>query len=100
MALPTKKRFSFFGSPPLSPILSPTKSSTLLSNYFSSQEKQEDKLPNADDVRKAIDNLERLVLAADAYRELMNKLCKASKIFCKTLKDYGNSKGMENVHGT
>ena len=99
MALPQKKRFTFFGSPPLSPILSPTKSSTLLSNYFS-QEKQEDKLPNADDVRKAIDNLERLVLAADAYRDLLNKLSKASKTFYKTLKDYGHCKGMENVHGT
>jgi hypothetical protein len=98
--IPQKKRFSFFGSPPLSPIISPTKNTALLSNYFSSQEKQEDKLPNVDDVRKAIDNLERLVLAADAYRELLNKLSKASKTFSKTLKDYGNSKGMENVHGT
>ena len=98
MAL-AKKRFSLFGSPPMSPILSPTKNSTLLSSYFSSQDKHEDKLPTADEVRKAIDNLERLVSAADAYRDLVNKLSKASKTLSKTLKDYGNSKGMENVHG-
>lgn len=97
MALQQKKRFTFFGSPPMSPILSPTKT---LSNYFSSQEKQEDKLPNSEDVRKAVDNLERLIVAAETYRDLINKLTKASKTFSKTLKDYGNSKGMENVHGT
>ncbi|GBC09353.1 hypothetical protein RclHR1_00880007 [Rhizophagus clarus] len=95
MALQQKKRFTFFGSPPMSPILSPTKT---ISNYFSSQEKQEDKLPNAEEVRKAVDNLERLVVAAETYRDLINKLTKASKTFSKTLKDYGNSKGMENVH--
>ena len=92
-----KKRFSFFGSPPMSPILSPTKT---FSNYFSSHEKQDDKLSNIDDVHKAVDNLERLVVAAEAYRDLMNKLSKASKTLSKTLKDYGNTKGMENVHGT
>jgi hypothetical protein len=91
-----KKRFTFFGSPPMSPILSPTKT---FSTYFA-QEKQEDKLPNTDDVRKAVDNIERLVVAAEAYRDLIYKLSKASKTFSKTLRDYGNSKGMENVHGT
>lgn len=96
MALSQKKRFTFFGSPPTSPILSPTKT---LSSYFS-QEKQVDKLPNIEDARKAVDNLERLVVAAEAYRDLINKLSKASKTFGKTLKDYGNSKGMDNVHGT
>lgn len=93
MALSQKKRFTFFGSPPMSPVLSPTKN---LSSYFS----QEDKLPNIDDARKAVDNLERLVVAAEAYRDLINKLSKASKTFSKTLKEYGNSKGMDNVHGT
>ncbi|GBC51906.1 uncharacterized protein OCT59_022144 [Rhizophagus irregularis] len=91
MALSQKKRFTFFGSPPMSPVLSPTKN---LSSYFS----QEDKLPNIDDARKAVDNLERLVVAAEAYRDLINKLSKASKTFSKTLKEYGNSKGMDNVH--
>ncbi|CAI2164286.1 6164_t:CDS:2 [Funneliformis geosporum] len=88
------KRLTFFGSPPLSP----TKNPTISFINFPSQEKLDDKLPNADDVRKAIDNLERLVLASDAYRDVLNKLNKATKTFGKLLKDYSNSKGMESIH--
>ncbi|CAG8460362.1 3942_t:CDS:10 [Funneliformis caledonium] len=88
------KRLTFFGSPPMSP----TKNSTITFNNFHSHEKLDDKLPNADEVRKAIDNLERLVLAADAYRDILNKLNKATKTFSKLLKDYSNSKGMESIH--
>ncbi|CAG8697558.1 11232_t:CDS:2, partial [Scutellospora calospora] len=44
------------------------------------------------------DNLERLVMAADVYRDLMDRLNKASKHFSKALKDYGNGKGLETTY--
>lgn len=95
-----KKRFSLFGSPPKSPLISPILGTSLLSNYFPSQDYSSDKYPVvAEDVRKAFEALERLVSAADAYRDLMNKLCKISKVFCKALKEYGSCKGLENTHG-
>ncbi|CAG8837131.1 18330_t:CDS:2, partial [Racocetra persica] len=86
------KRFTFFGSPPTSP--------TLGSSFFASfpsQDNQDSKHPVLDDVRKAEINLERLVMAADAYRDLMDRLSKASKNFSKALKDYGNGKGLETT---
>ncbi|CAG8592966.1 17001_t:CDS:2, partial [Cetraspora pellucida] len=88
-----KKRFTFFGSPPKSPTLG---SSFYAS--FPSQDNQDSKHPVLDDVRKAEINLERLVMAADAYRDLMDRLSKASKNFSKALKDYGNGKGLENTY--
>ncbi|RHZ59927.1 hypothetical protein Glove_360g148 [Diversispora epigaea] len=94
-----KKRFSLFGSPPMSPLLSPIIGTSLLSSYFPSQDNSSEKQPAVtEDVRKAFEALERLVSAADAYRDLMNKLCKVSKMFSKALKDYGNCKGLENTH--
>ncbi|CAG8592659.1 2444_t:CDS:2 [Diversispora eburnea] len=94
-----KKRFSLFGSPPMSPLLSPIIGTSLLSNYFPSQDNSSEKHSAVtEDVRKAFEALERLVSAADAYRDLMNKLCKVSKMFSKALKDYGNCKGLENTH--
>ncbi|KAF0484805.1 hypothetical protein F8M41_022916 [Gigaspora margarita] len=86
-----KKRFTFFGSPPKSP--------TPGSSFFAShQDNQESKYSVLDDVRKAENNLERLVMAADAYRDLMDRLNKASKQFSKALKDYGNGKGLETTY--
>ncbi|CAG8441926.1 14202_t:CDS:2 [Acaulospora colombiana] len=51
-----------------------------------------------DDVRKSVNALERLVTAADSYRDLMNRLSKASKVFSIALKEYGSCKGLENKH--
>ncbi|CAG8566647.1 1137_t:CDS:2, partial [Dentiscutata heterogama] len=89
-----KKRFTFFGSPPKSP----TVGSSFFTSYIPSQDNQELKYPVLDDVRKAENNLERLVMAADAYRDLMDRLSKASKHFSKALKDYGNGKGLDTTY--
>ena len=50
-------------------------------------------------VSKSVDALERLVSAADTYRDLITRLTKASKAFSKALKEYGHCKGMEERHG-
>ncbi|CAG8567155.1 10022_t:CDS:2, partial [Racocetra fulgida] len=76
---------------------SPTLGSSFFAS-FPSQDNQESKHPVLDDVRKAEINLERLVMAADAYRDLMDRLSKASKNFSKALKDYGNGKGLETTY--
>nr|CAG8460932.1 13881_t:CDS:2 [Entrophospora candida] len=105
MALSSKKKlFSLFTPPPMSPILSPigiNSNGTMISNYFPTIETLEDRQlqqPTLEDIRKAGENFERLVAAAEAYRDLTIKIGKASKTLSKALKDYGNSKGMDNIH--
>ncbi|CAJ0826973.1 9653_t:CDS:2 [Entrophospora sp. SA101] len=74
---------------------------TMISNYFPTIETLEDRQlqqPTLEDIRKAGENFERLVAAAEAYRDLTIKIGKASKTLSKALKDYGNSKGMDNIH--
>lgn len=99
-----KKLFSLFTPPPMSPILSPigiNSNGTMISNYFPTMEILEDRQlqqPTLEDIRKAAENFERLVAAAEAYRDLTIKIGKASKTLSKALKDYGNSKGMDNIH--
>ncbi|CAG8555669.1 4398_t:CDS:2 [Acaulospora colombiana] len=61
---------------------------------------RDEKLPTPDDVRKAVENLERIVLSANDYCDSIDKLSKASKAFSKSLKDYGNIKGMDATHVT
>jgi hypothetical protein len=90
-----KKRFSFFGSTQKSPTLTPQNSY----NNTPSQEIRDDTDLIPDDIRKSIENLEKLVLAADEYRDCVNKLSKISKNFSKCLKDYSESKGIDKSYG-
>ena len=104
MAFPQiKRRFSLFSSPPKSPINSPPltipQNLSNTSLYFPSQDIRKDNKYTLDDVRKSIENLERLVLAADEYRDCINKLNKSSKNFSKCLKDYCNCKEIDKSHG-
>lgn len=100
MAKPqVKKRFSFFSSTQKSPPLSPQNLYNNTSSYFLSQEIRDDNNPTTDDIRISIENLEKLVLAADEYRDYVNKLSKISKNFSKCLKDYSNCKGIDKSYG-
>jgi len=90
-----KKRFSFFVSPPRSPVLSPAINQSVLSLTTTDP----DGLFDRANVSKSVDALERLVSAADTYRDLITRLTKASKAFSKALKEYGHCKGMEERHG-
>ncbi|CAB4493353.1 hypothetical protein RhiirA5_399275 [Rhizophagus irregularis] len=93
-----KKRFSFFSSTQKSPPLSPQNLYNNTSSYFLSQEIRDDNNPTTDDIRISIENLEKLVLAADEYRDYVNKLSKISKNFSKCLKDYSNCKGIDKSY--
>ncbi|CAG8660649.1 11725_t:CDS:2, partial [Funneliformis mosseae] len=95
MAFPQmKKRFSLFSSPPLAPQILSNASSLLTTP----QEIREDNKPTSDEIRKSFENLEKLVLTADEYRDCVNKLSKISKNFSKCLKDYGNCKGIDKSY--
>ncbi|CAG8634020.1 161_t:CDS:2, partial [Acaulospora morrowiae] len=88
-----KKRFSLFSTPLTVPI---SPNASLLSNYFSTTTPiREEKFLTQDELRKALENLERMVLAANDYCDSIDKLNKASKTFSKSLRDYGNIKGMD-----
>ncbi|GBB83328.1 hypothetical protein RclHR1_10060001 [Rhizophagus clarus] len=98
-----KKRFSFFGSTQKSPQLTPQNLYINTSSYILSQEIRNDNNNNSnnsipDDIRKSIENLGKLVLAADEYKDCINKLSKTSKNFSKCLKDYGNCKGIDKSY--
>ncbi|RIA98380.1 hypothetical protein C1645_130089 [Glomus cerebriforme] len=100
MAFPQiKRRLSLFGSSTKSPPLTPQNlnNASLLTTYFPSQEIREDN-PTPDDIRKSIENLQKLVLVADEYKDCVNKLSKISKNFSKCLKDYSNCKGINKSH--
>ncbi|CAI2184754.1 12204_t:CDS:2 [Funneliformis geosporum] len=95
MAFPQmKKRFSLFGSPPLTPTILSNTSSLLTTP----QEICDDNKPTSDEIRKSFENLEKLVLAADEYRDCVSKLSKISRNFSKCLKDYSNGKGIDKSY--
>ncbi|KAF9172323.1 hypothetical protein BGX20_005855, partial [Mortierella sp. AD010] len=50
------------------------------------------------EVHQSLDNLKKLVIAAESYRELSSKLAKTTKQLGKCFKEYGDSKGMENTY--
>lgn len=52
------------------------------------------------EVHQSLENLKKLVIAAESYRELTTKLAKTTKQLSKCFKEYGDSKGMDNVYGT
>ncbi|CAG8473229.1 46095_t:CDS:2 [Gigaspora margarita] len=93
-----KKRFSLFGSQPSSPVQTSILGSSL-NSYFPGQPTRDDKALGLNDVQKAVENLGRLVSDAGNFCDLVDKLAKASKAFSKSLKEYGNCKGMDNSHG-
>ncbi|CAG8485574.1 26796_t:CDS:2 [Dentiscutata erythropus] len=92
-----KKRFSLFSSQPSSPIQTPILGSSL-NSYFPGQPILNDKALGLNDVQKAVENLGRLVSDAGNFCDLVDRLAKASKAFSKSLKEYGNNKGMDNSH--
>lgn len=92
-----KKRFSLFGSQPSSPVQTSILGSSL-NSYFPGQPTRDDKALGLNDVQKAVENLGRLVSDAGNFCVLVDKLAKASKAFSKSLKEYGNCKGMDNSH--
>ncbi|KAF8933045.1 hypothetical protein BGZ58_006618 [Dissophora ornata] len=50
------------------------------------------------EVHQSLENLKKLVIAAESYRELTNKLAKTTKQLGKCFKEYGDSKGMDNTY--
>jgi hypothetical protein len=51
------------------------------------------------EVHQSLENLKKLIIAAESYRELATKLAKTSKQLGKCFKEYGDSKGMDSVYG-
>jgi hypothetical protein len=51
------------------------------------------------EVHQSLENLKKLIIATESYRELTAKLTKTSKQLGKCFKDYADSKGMDNVYG-
>lgn len=52
------------------------------------------------EVHQSLENLKKLIIAAESYRELTTKLAKTTKQLGKCFKEFGDSKGMDNVYGT
>ncbi|KAF9202842.1 hypothetical protein BGZ49_007019 [Haplosporangium sp. Z 27] len=50
------------------------------------------------EVHQSLENLKKLVIAAESYRELSAKLAKTTKQLGKCFKEYGDSKGMDNTY--
>ncbi|KAF9359511.1 hypothetical protein BGX26_012144 [Mortierella sp. AD094] len=50
------------------------------------------------EVHQSLDNLKKLVIAAESYRELSSKLAKTTKQLGKCFKEYSDSKGMDNTY--
>ncbi|CAG8825565.1 9485_t:CDS:2, partial [Racocetra persica] len=84
-------------SHPNSPVQTPILGSPL-NNYFPAQPIRDDKIPNPNDVQKAVENFGHLVSIAGNFCDLVDKLAKTSKALSKSLKEYGNSKGMDSSH--
>lgn len=51
------------------------------------------------EVHQSLENLKKLVIAAESYRELTSKLAKTTKQLGKCFKEYGDSKGMDSTYG-
>jgi len=103
MAFPQiKRRFSLFGSSPppkIPPVNSPTLTPQNLLNTTTSQDMCKDIKPTSNDIRKSTENLEKLVLAADEYRDCLNRLNKFSINFSKCLRDYVSGKEVDKSNG-
>ncbi|KAG0350065.1 hypothetical protein BG005_010408 [Podila minutissima] len=50
------------------------------------------------EVHQSLENLKKLVIAAESYRELTSKLAKTTKQLGKCFKEYGDSKGMDSTY--
>ncbi|CAG8702660.1 8549_t:CDS:2, partial [Cetraspora pellucida] len=92
-----KKRFSLFNSHPNSPVQTPILGSPP-NNYFPTLPIRDDKILNPSDVQKAVENLGNLISITGNFCDLVDKLAKTSKALSKSLKEYGNSKGMDSSH--
>ncbi|KAG0324670.1 hypothetical protein BG000_002109 [Podila horticola] len=51
------------------------------------------------EVHQSLENLKKLVIAAESYRELTSKLAKTTKQLGKCFKEYGDTKGMDSTYG-
>lgn len=51
------------------------------------------------EVHASLENLKKLVIAAESYRELTTKLAKTTKQLGKCFKEYGDTKGMDSTYG-
>ncbi|KAF9563765.1 hypothetical protein EC968_004708 [Mortierella alpina] len=50
------------------------------------------------ETHQSLENLKKLVIAAESYRELTNKLAKTTKQLGRCFKEYGDSKGMDSTY--
>ncbi|KAF9132697.1 hypothetical protein BGW39_011560 [Mortierella sp. 14UC] len=50
------------------------------------------------EVHTSLENLKKLVIAAESYRELTTKLAKTTKQLGKCFKEYGDTKGMDSTY--
>ncbi|KAF9551755.1 hypothetical protein EC957_004078 [Mortierella hygrophila] len=50
------------------------------------------------EVHASLENLKKLVIAAESYRELTTKLAKTTKQLGKCFKEYGETKGMDSTY--
>ncbi|KAF9429194.1 hypothetical protein BGZ76_001684, partial [Entomortierella beljakovae] len=50
------------------------------------------------EVHQSLENLKKLVIAVESYRELTSKLAKTTKQLGKCFKEYGDCKGMDNTY--
>ncbi|KAG0277821.1 hypothetical protein BGZ95_005264, partial [Linnemannia exigua] len=50
------------------------------------------------EVHSSLENLKKLVIAAESYRELTTKLAKTTKQLGKCFKEYGDTKGMDSTY--
>ncbi|KAF9099877.1 hypothetical protein BGX23_009732 [Mortierella sp. AD031] len=50
------------------------------------------------EVHSSLENLKKLVIAAESYRELTAKLAKTTKQLGKCFKEYGDTKGMDSTY--
>lgn len=51
------------------------------------------------EVHASLENLKKLVIAAESYRELTAKLAKTTKQLGKCFKEFGDTKGMDSTYG-
>jgi hypothetical protein len=51
------------------------------------------------EVHASLENLKKLVIAAESYRELTTKLAKTTKQLSKCFKEFGDTKGMDSTYG-